>query len=526
MPDAPSDLTERRTGRSRVRASFKALVLAIIAVATAYSAVRMAGHVDGGPQAASTVSQRAVASASARAARRSAPALVGAPTSRVPDGVRYLFIGGGPVPESTEVSLEQDLVLARRVLPEPGLALFAGGTGTLSVRELDPDLKQESLLTRLGDLFQPRSGRKSRYRASAEPAGAATRIEVERALSVALAQQGAPLTVYVAAHGEKGTERRGNYIVLWGDEALTVADVARIQRAHSRPMRLVAATCFSGGFADLAFERADETQGATHADRCGLFASTWDREASGCDPNPDRRAQESYSLHMLSALGGTGPHGAALDRSVLDLDGDGAISLLEAHTRARIASRSIDIPTTTSERLLRVLQKVPGPPAVDMLPEEVAVVDALSRELGLPSSAAAKARWKVLDSELSHLEEELDDAEDDADESYRSLRALLLSRWPVLDDPYHPAFARTLAEHEKDIRAALDETPEGAAHLDAQRRLRSLDDEFSERLVPEALVQRLVRAHETLALAGGLRLRGGEALGDYERMLACERGRP
>src|SRR4051812_10377583 len=52
---------------------------------------------------------------------------------RVPEGpLRYLLIGGGATPESTEVSLEQDITLVQRTLSGPGRVLFAGGKDSLS----------------------------------------------------------------------------------------------------------------------------------------------------------------------------------------------------------------------------------------------------------------------------------------------------------------------------------------------------------------------------------------------------------
>ena len=103
----------------------------------------------------------------------------------------------------------------------------------------------------------------------------------------------------------------------------------------------------------VAFETADESRGPSHTPRCGLFAGTWDRETSGCDANPDRRAQESYGLHFLHALAGKDRSGNALEPKRIDFDHDGKIGLLEAHARARIAAMSLDVPTTTSERFLR-----------------------------------------------------------------------------------------------------------------------------------------------------------------------------
>ena len=84
-------------------------------------------------------------------------------------------------------------------------------------------------------------------------------------------------------------------------------------------------TGFSGGLGELVFVAGDETQGPSTATRCGVFAAPWDLEATGCDPNPDRAAQESYALHLLHALRGEDREGHALPKPQLDLDGDGTI---------------------------------------------------------------------------------------------------------------------------------------------------------------------------------------------------------
>jgi len=64
-----------------------------------------------------------------------------APPAGPPGSLRFVAIGGGPTPESTEVSLEQDIQLVTSTLPKPGTVMFAGGKGSLAVREMDPDRK-------------------------------------------------------------------------------------------------------------------------------------------------------------------------------------------------------------------------------------------------------------------------------------------------------------------------------------------------------------------------------------------------
>ena len=154
--------------------------------------------------------------------------------------------------------------------------------------------------------------------------------------------------------------------------------------------------CYGGGFAGVAFQDAHASAGAASADLCGLFATSPEHESNGCDPNPDRQAQEGYALHLLHALRGHDRDGEAAPG--IDLDGDGQVGMLEAHTRARIASRSIDLPSTTSERFLRSLFSTGAEAASDghgdsspyPSPEEDAVIRALGSVLGIASEEQAE----------------------------------------------------------------------------------------------------------------------------------------
>lgn len=445
------------------------------------------------------------------------------PPSAAASPLRFIAIGGGATPESTEVSLEQNLALAARVLPGPGRLLFAGGADTQSVRVLDPALDASSVPVRVGELFSPRNGRGSRYRKPTLAAAAATLAEIRRELGQALSGEGDPLVVYVASHGEQGETARDNHVVLWGADVLSVAELAVLSEQPKRPVRFVITSCFSGGFAELAFEGADEKRGATRASRCGLFAGTWDRETSGCDPNPDRRAQESYSIHLLHALRGEDREGKPLPKREVDFDGDGRVSLLEAHTRARIAAVSIDVPTSTSERYLRHAQSAGHEPEPGLLPEEAALVTQLGARLGLLTHAAAQAQSERIAQKLETLDRELTAAEARLDEAHAALSIVLLGRWPVLDDAYHPDFQATVARDGAAIARVLDTSEQAKAYFDALDRVDELDARYAAAQGDDAVLSRLLRAHETLELAAGLKARGGSAWRQYAKLLACER---
>jgi len=441
--------------------------------------------------------------------------------------LRFVAVGGGATPESTEISLEQDIELVAGTLPSPGAVLFAGGSGSLSVREEDPKPHGDGVLLALGQLFHPRVGRQSRYEAVRLDAARASMDNVEQTLGAALSSGQGPLLLYIAAHGDQGEKARDNAVALWGGQPLTVARLSELAEQHAaRPLRLVVTSCFSGGFGELAFEHADEHRGPSRTLRCGVFAGTWDRETSGCDPNPDRKEQESYGLHFIHALAGKDRDGRALATDLVDFDRDGTIGLLDAHTRARIAAASLDVPTTTSERYLRSVEHDGAPIDRKVLPEDAAVVDQLGGALSLRDEASVEKRWHDLDARMNRLDDALADAQRALAVKESELGSRLLERWPVLDDAYHPDFDAAFRRNRSAIEDILTRSPEARARATAREAVNGADDELSGLEVEEARLLRLRRAYETLHLASALVHKGGAAARFYQALLACERAAP
>ena len=443
---------------------------------------------------------------------------------------RYLLIGGGSVPELNQVSIEQDLELARAVLGNDPFVLFAGGPGSTGVQVLDPAPRGDSLTRDLGQLFDPRGARDAHYRATTLAVrGAATATEALATIRHALANGRGPLFVYLTTHGAQGETPRENALAMWGDSELNAVDLANALDGapEGRRTRVVIDSCYAGGFADIAFARADEAAGPPVRDRCGLFASTWDREATGCDPDPDRHAHESYGLHFFHALRREARDGAPLAATEVDFDGDGRVSLLEAHARVRIASSSIDVPTTTSERWLRHAAPADGPRVPVRLPEEQAVIAAIARALGIADRLGdARALLDEARADLTAAEDRADDAEDIENDFARRTAALLLARWPVVDDPWHPDFAATLTRDRDAIRATLDASDEFRMYQRAGEEAERRATELEATELRAAPLERLVRALDTVEMAERLHAAGGSAWSRYERLLACERSTP
>lgn len=438
--------------------------------------------------------------------------------------VRWLIVGGGSTPDLSQVSLAQDAAAVAKVLGGDGWLLFNGGPGAAPLQVWEPQRRAEALRDVLADLFAPRGGRDSRYVQAELPIdGPATRGEVETRLRQLLERPGAPLTVWFATHGDLAETPAQNRLLLWEQSELDAVELSRLldEGEGAREVRFVSTACFGGGLAEVAFRGADARLGAAATPRCGLFATTDDLPAAGCDPNPDRGAQEGYAVHFLAALEG---RSAAGEPVAADVDGDGKITWLEAHAAVRIHARSADVPTTTSERWLRHAAPSTDEEAPVTLPEEEAVVRELAARLRLPNEAAAKRALQELEARIAPLDDALREVMIDEEEAARAAIAELLGRWPVLDDPWHPDFSSTLTDGALAIESHLAGSAAMAAYRDAQRRARALDDEMWALRRAAAPVARLTRAQETLALARRLKFAGGDSWRRYEALRACEAG--
>lgn len=454
--------------------------------------------------------------------RRGAEVVVRTPAP-LPERIDWLAIVTGSEPAATQRSLVDDALDAQRAFGPGGVLLFGGGPGS-PVQTVDRS-RPDDLRARLAAFFDPRDRDVTYVPAPEAVDGPASWEQVAAAFAVAADEPSRPLLVYLGGHGDGGAEPTDAVVPLWGGAPLDVRELLRL--AGRRPLRLVQTTCFGGGFAELIFRRGDANLGVSDVDRCGLFATSWDQEASGCDPDPQRAQRDGYARHFFDAL----LDGERAPRGEVDLDGDGAVSLLEAHTQARIASRSIDVPVTTSERwLLEVVEDrgLDGE-GVEVEPEDVreelAVVRRLGRALGYEDEESAQRAFAEVQLQLREHEAEVQAVGEELDEAYFDLRIRLLERWPRLDDPWDEEFATILAAQGDAIDAWLSRSPEAeayhaaqAAHDEALGRLDALE-------VRAAALRRLVEAWDTLAFARLVRERERD-WATFRRIRACERAIP
>lgn len=439
--------------------------------------------------------------------------------------VRWIAAAGGQLPELNQVSLEQDLALAAKTFGGPGTVLFAAGQDAPVVQVLADHPPPLDVAGQLADLFAPRGGRDATYRApEIDVDGPATAASVTAAIETALREPGSPLLLYFGGHGHRGPTDAGNAVGLWGQTELNALDLAALLRDTPRPVQLVATTCFSGGLAELAFADANPDAGPFPGEVCGLFAAPHDLEASGCDPNPDRAAQEGFGLHFLRALSRTAKDGSDVAADAIDFDGDGHVGLREAHAYVRIHSAAFDVPTSTSERWLEAFDPGPGTATASVeLPEEDAVVAGLSEQLRLGDHPQrARQTLADLEAKIERRGEALALAQQGEDRAYRAAAADVLARWPVLDDPWHPQFADTLSRNIDAIREHFASAESYAAYRAALGEVDRISGEIFDLRAKAAPYERLTRALEYRLRAARLAALGGPQWDRFELLRRCE----
>ncbi|MCA9189787.1 MAG: hypothetical protein R3E01_00290 [Pirellulaceae bacterium] len=173
------------------------------------------------------------------------------------------------------------------------------------------------------------------------------------------ARQGDRLILYVTSHGAAG-ERPEIYdtsISCWGDKSVSMKELTGwLDKINPDvPVVLIMAQCYCGGFANAIFRDGDREKGLAEHQRVGFFAQQHDLAAAGC--RPDIENDEEFSSYYWGALVGHTRNNDPMP--ACDADGDGTVSFSEAYANVVVASRTIDIPLTTADVLLRTYSSIP-----------------------------------------------------------------------------------------------------------------------------------------------------------------------
>ncbi len=271
-----------------------------------------------------------------------------------PAATDYVWlIGGGYNPDSSQAQIEQNVLWVSRLIGQlPGqrvqrIYFDDGDNPAHDVREQTPLRAPPEPLRRL---FAHGHVAGYHYRNHAIP-----RVDggTERAALVAKLDQeiaglriGDRLLIVFNGHGSRNRrDPKGNRLWLWNNTSLDVRefDALLTRVPPTVPVRFVFTQCYAGAFARLAPGK--------DGNRCGFLAESEDQPAEGCAAGVDANDYRDYTTYFFAALAGRTRLDAPLPVNP-DLDGDGHVSLYEAHLYALRAGESADLPRSTSEAFL------------------------------------------------------------------------------------------------------------------------------------------------------------------------------
>ena len=230
---------------------------------------------------------------------------------------------------------------------------------------------------------------------------------------------------------------------------------------------LVMVQCYAGGFANAIFHRHDPDLGLAPHRRCGFFAQVHDRGAAGCTPEANEADYQEYSTFFWAALAGQTRLGDKIDPP--DYDESGQVSLAEAHAYAVIESDTIDIPTTTSEAVLRNFSRLGREAAQEDKPQEEGIASGILGLFGSkPAEPVAEAPEPLIDAAgpladlhqharadqlaiIQQLTEQLELVEPITVEAIRFLLTQTQGEGSVVNTKYYGA-SSTLSDCESDLK--------------------------------------------------------------------------
>ncbi len=442
---------------------------------------------------------------------------------------RVVIVGGGPDLENNQVAIESNVRYVNKLLPAATsrTVLFADGDPNHASVLYEDDTRDLSVGERLllllmrGNTGGESLARHRKPNLGVKMDGASKRADLERVfdeLSVEKAEKpdapARPLLLYFTGHGSPdGQVYENNMYDLWGrDEALHVTDLARLlaRLPDQTPVTLVMVQCFSGAFANLLHIDGNPQKELTDRDIAGFFAAIKEREAAGCTSEVNEAEYHDFTSYFFAALTGRDRMGRRV--TGVDYNGDGRVGMDEAYCYTLANDKSIDIPTCTSDILLRQY-----PPITDTevfktpysqvrawaSPAQRAALEKLSEYIGGKGEDRLAAAYDRVAYLRVGSRRSGNDAEETLGRKFNQLRAegrsALLRRWPALRSPGATDFKKSRQEAIADLgrQASAGKFQE---LLDADDNLDKLTLETEAKDILDARLLRFVRLGKSVVL--------------------------
>ncbi len=452
-------------------------------------------------------------------------------------------IGGGPTPKDSQAQIEYNVNWVIQVLKgypgarEVHVYYTNGREFGNDVVLWQPPKESEKTLQPLARVFGEEIANGEHYHSHQVPdviAGTeAGELKLRLEQEFSELKPGDRALIVYNGHGlHDRDDAAGNTLRLWNDTRLSVHEMDQLlNRIDPQvPVRLVLTQCFAGGFERLVHPHVEDTLALNLANRCGFFAVSKDDEAEGCSASVNVGDYRDYTTYFFAALQGRTRTGELISVNP-DLDGNGVVSLYEAHLFALSQAHSTDLPRSTSEVFLERWQ-----PWylrwVNTGAEPDNVYGRLAREVakrnGLPESGRTliremKVRRLALDSKLMDLKEEQANLGLEVQAIQKEIRKDLGMRWPAALSPYTLNFVHFL---KKDLNVAQNYIRSHPRYPDLvakQNRIFAIDGEMLDVSRDITQLDKILRLRELARLQSQFEQHATvQERQWYRRLMSCE----
>lgn len=466
-----------------------------------------------------------------------------------------LTIGGGSSASNNQVSLEKNVLFLQRYLAAAGMGnvpheiLFSDGkAGARDLQYSDPNFQLPRVNDLLAQVFNRGRDLTTQYRAHAIPNlwGASGRLSIGKWFDTigTKLEDGDRLLIYFTGHGGPGQGRPpvNQTLAMWNEPDMAVHEFAGLlDRLPSKvSVVLVMVQCFGGGFANVIYNDADPNKGLSPRDRSGFFATIPTRFAAGCTADADEENYKEYSTYFWAALYGQKRTGEAI--KLPDYDGDGKVSLAEAHAYALIASETVDISIKTSDVFLRRYSSFRADGVEGMVTAEIdfdrllalsdpsdrAVLKELSAVLKLEGKTRVRDARSAADGiaqQRKSIEQRRNRLSRAHDQMRGVLQARVTGRWPELSNLLHPGAEQIITTHGDEVVKFIEAAPQFKEFSKQEEEIDDLDNQSTELERTWVKQQRFIRTAGNVALAANLpKVAKGEIQDRYERLIKAESG--
>jgi hypothetical protein len=457
---------------------------------------------------------------------------------------RVWMIGGGPELGGSQAQIELNVQWILRVLESaPGertikVYYTSGNDPEIDIVEWVPPEDSDQNLVPLARVYGTayENGEIFRRNRLQSIDGSTRRDELLAALQAEFAQLKAGDRGLILFNGHGLVEFADfaeNNIRVWGDEVITAREFETLLSgiAPGVTSRFVFSQCFSGGFERLVYKDAEDTLELAEGRRCGFMAESPTRESEGCSASVRIGDYRDYTTYFFAALKGETRLGEPVSEK-RDIDGDGQISLLDAHLFTQVYGMNGDLPRSTSETYLEKWQPwwlrwMDTRSMPDNLYGRLATE--LGTAIGLPAGSAreaalaAYARRADLLSDTARAENRHSDNAEIIRQLQGNIRDDIERRWPALANPYTAAYFDAVAA---DIETIQDSIVRHAGYSELVKLHESQGELQKDLLAYDREIAQIDRTLRLRRLGRILdqfeRFADAEAKASYEQLRSCE----